>query len=66
MVCSFCEIMAGSLSVASTVVLSGVTVVDCGEVVMPAVYSRYNNYPRTRPCLRPLLTDLERVIYTQF
>jgi hypothetical protein len=49
-VCSFCEAMAGSLSVATTSVSSAkVAVVDSGEVGRSAVYSRYNNGPRTLP-----------------
>jgi hypothetical protein len=49
-VCSFCEAMAGSLSVASTAVSSAkVAVVDSGEVGWSAVYIRYNNDPRTLP-----------------
>jgi hypothetical protein len=43
-----CEAMAGSLSVATTAVLSAqVAVVYSGEVGRSAVYSRYNNGPRT-------------------
>jgi hypothetical protein len=49
LVCSLCEVMAGSLSMASTAVLSKVDVVDCGEVGRSAVHSRYNNGPRTLP-----------------
>jgi hypothetical protein len=42
--------MAGSLSVATTAVSSAkVAVVDSGEVGRVAVYSRYNNGPRTLP-----------------
>jgi hypothetical protein len=35
--------------VGSTAVSSKVAVVDCGEVGRSAVYSRYNNGPRTLP-----------------
>jgi hypothetical protein len=49
-VCSFCEAMAGSLSVATTAVSSAkVAVADSGEVGRSAVYSRYNSSPRTLP-----------------
>jgi hypothetical protein len=34
-----------------------VAVVDSGEVVRPAVYSRCNNGPRTLPWGTPALTD---------
>jgi hypothetical protein len=47
-VCSFCEEMARSLSVASTAVSSAkFAVVDSGEV------GRYNNDPRTLPWSTP-------------
>jgi hypothetical protein len=50
--------MAGSLSVVTIAVLSAkVGVVDCGEVGRSAVYSRYNNGPRTLPYGTPALTD---------
>jgi hypothetical protein len=50
LVCSLCEAMAGSLSMATTAVSSAkVAVVDYGEVGRSAVYSRYNNGPRTLP-----------------
>jgi hypothetical protein len=43
-VCSFCDAMAGSLSMATTAVSSAnVAVVDSGEVGRSVVYSRYNN-----------------------
>jgi hypothetical protein len=43
-VCSFCEAMAGSLSLATSALSSAkVAAVDYGEVVRSAVYSRYNN-----------------------
>jgi hypothetical protein len=49
-VCSFCETMAGSLSVASTAVsLAKVAVVDSDEAGRSAVYSKYNSGPRTLP-----------------
>jgi hypothetical protein len=55
--CSFCESMAGSLSVASTAVSSAkAAVVDSGEVGRSAVYSRYNNGPRTLCCGKHTLT----------
>jgi hypothetical protein len=51
-VCSFCEAMAGSSSMVTTAVSSAkVAVVDSGEVVRSAVYSRYNNNPSTLPAL---------------
>jgi hypothetical protein len=44
LVCSFCEAMVGSLSVASTAVsLAKVAMADSGEVGRSAVYSRCNN-----------------------
>jgi hypothetical protein len=49
LVCSLCEAMAGSLSVATTAVsLAKVAVVDSGEVGRSAVYKyiRCNNGPR--------------------
>jgi hypothetical protein len=49
--------MAGSLSVVSTAVSSAkVAVVDSDEASMSAVYSRYNNGPRTLPSGTPALT----------
>jgi hypothetical protein len=49
-VCSFCEVMAGSLSVATTAASSAkFAVVDSGEVGKSAVYSRYNNGPGALP-----------------
>jgi hypothetical protein len=57
-VCSFCEAMAGSLSVAITAVSSAkVGVVDSGEDGRSAVYSRYSNDPRTLSWGTPALTD---------
>jgi hypothetical protein len=55
-VCSLCEAMTGSLFVATTAV-SSAKAVDSGEVVRSAVYSRYNNGPRTLPWGTPALTD---------
>jgi hypothetical protein len=50
LVCSFCEAMAGSMSVTSTaVLLAKVAVVDSGKIGRSAAYSRYNNGPRTLP-----------------
>jgi hypothetical protein len=58
LVCSFCEAMAGSLSVASTAVSPAkVAVVDSGEVDRSAVCIRYNNGPRTLPWVMPALTE---------
>jgi hypothetical protein len=58
LVCSFSAAMARSLSVATTAVLSAkVAVVDSGEVHMSAVYSRYNDNPRTLPWGTPALTE---------
>jgi hypothetical protein len=46
--CSFCKTMTGSLSVATTAVLSAkVPEVDCDEAGRYAEYSRFNNGPRT-------------------
>jgi hypothetical protein len=46
LVCSFCEAMAGSLSVASTAVsLAKVAMVDSGVVGKFAVYNSYNSGP---------------------
>jgi hypothetical protein len=43
---------------ATTAVSSAeVAVVDSGEVDRSAVYSRYNNGPRTLPWVTPALTD---------
>jgi hypothetical protein len=62
LVCSFCEAMARSLSVATTAVSSAkVAVADCGEVGRTAVYSRYNNGPRTLPWGTPALTEKKSV-----
>jgi hypothetical protein len=56
--------MAGSLSVATTTVSSArVAVVDSGEVGRSAVYSRYNNGPRTLPCGTPAST-VESSVYS--
>jgi hypothetical protein len=50
--------MAGSLSMATTAVLSAkFAVVDPGEADRSAVYSRYNNGPVTLPWGTPALTD---------
>jgi hypothetical protein len=50
LVCSFCEAMAGSMSMASTAVSSAkVAVIDSGEVGRSTVHNRYNNVPRTLP-----------------
>jgi hypothetical protein len=43
LVCSLCEAMAGSLSVATTSVSSVKVVLDSGEFGRSAVYRRYNN-----------------------
>jgi hypothetical protein len=57
-VCSFCEAMAGSLSMATTAVSSAkVAAVDSDEVGRSAVYSRYNNGSRTLPWGTPALTE---------
>jgi hypothetical protein len=58
LICSLCEAMAGSLSVATTAVSSAnVAVVDPGEIGRSTMYSRYNNGPRTLPWGTPALTD---------
>jgi hypothetical protein len=50
--------MAGSLSMASAAIsLTKVTVIGSGEVGRSAVYSRYNNGPRTLPLGMPDLTE---------
>jgi hypothetical protein len=50
--------MAGTLSVASTAVLSAkVVVVYSGKVGRFAVYSRYNNIPRALPWGESALTE---------
>jgi hypothetical protein len=54
--CSFFEPVAGSLSVASTAVSANVAVDDSGEVDRSAVYSKYNNGPRTLPWGMPAFT----------
>jgi hypothetical protein len=52
-VCRFCEALAGSLSVATTVTSSAkFAVVDSGEVGKSAVHNRYNNGPGTLPWCR--------------
>jgi hypothetical protein len=64
-VCSFCEAMAGSLSMVTTTVSSAkVAVVDSGEVGRSTVYSRHtsNNGPRTLPWDTPALAG-ERSVY---
>jgi hypothetical protein len=58
LVCSLYDAMAGSLLVAGAAVSSAkIAVVDSGEVGRSAVYSRYNNGPRTLPWGTPALTD---------
>jgi hypothetical protein len=58
LVCSFCEAMAGSLSLASTAVSSiKVAAIDSGQVGRSAVYSKYNNGPRALPWGLPALTE---------
>jgi hypothetical protein len=48
LVCSFCEAMSGSLSVANIAVLSAnIAVVDSLQVGRSSVYSRYNSGPRS-------------------
>jgi hypothetical protein len=50
--------MAGSLSMVTTAASSAkVAVVDSSEVGRSAVYSRYNNGPRTLPWGTPALTE---------
>jgi hypothetical protein len=50
LVCSLYEAMARSLSMATTAVsLAKFALIDSGEVGRSAVYSRYNNGPRTLP-----------------
>jgi hypothetical protein len=50
-----CEVMAGSLSMASTAVSSAkVSVVDTGENDRSAaMHNRCNSDPRTLPCVKP-------------
>jgi hypothetical protein len=67
LVCSFCEAMPGSLSVASTAVsLAKVAVVDPAEVGRSAVYSRYNNDPMMLPCVTPALIAKSYVLSLNF
>jgi hypothetical protein len=57
--------MAGSLSVVTTAVSSAkVAVVDSGEVGRSAVYSRYNNGPRTLPWGTLTLPE-DRSVYSE-
>jgi hypothetical protein len=64
LVCSFCEAIAGSLSMATTAVSSAkVAVVDSDEVGRSAVCSRYNNVPRTLPWGKPALTKENSASY---
>jgi hypothetical protein len=57
LVCSLCEAIAGSLSMATIAVsLEKIAVVDSGEVKRSAVYIRYNNGCRTLPWGTPALT----------
>jgi hypothetical protein len=57
LVCSFCEAMAGSMSVVTIAVLSAkVALVDSSEIGRSAVYSRYNNGPRALSLGMPALT----------
>jgi hypothetical protein len=50
--------MAGSLSTVTTaILLAKFAVVDSGEVGRSAVYSSFNNGPRTLPWGTPALTD---------
>jgi hypothetical protein len=49
LVCSFCEALAGSLSVTSTAVSLANVVVDSDVFGRSALYSRYNNGFRTLP-----------------
>jgi hypothetical protein len=56
------EAMAGSRSVSSNAVSSAkVAVIDSSEAGRSAVYSRYNNGPRTLPCGTPVLTGVSSV-----
>jgi hypothetical protein len=55
--------MAGSLFVANTAVLLKVVVIDSDEVGRSALYSRYNNGPRTLPWGMPALTG-ESSVYS--
>jgi hypothetical protein len=64
LICSFCEAMAGSLSMATIAASSAyVAVVYSDEVGMSAVYNRYNNGPRTLPWSTPSLTG-ESSVYS--
>jgi hypothetical protein len=57
-VCSLCEAMAASLSMASTAVSSAkIAVIDSSKVDRSAVYNRYNNGRRTLPWGMPALTE---------
>jgi hypothetical protein len=62
LVCSLCEAMAGSLAMTSTaILLAKVAVIDSGEVGRSAVYSRYNNCPRTLPEPSVFLVAVEKL-----
>jgi hypothetical protein len=57
LVCSFCEAMARSLSVATTAASSAeAAVVNSGEVGRSSAYRWYNDDPRTLPWDTPALT----------
>jgi hypothetical protein len=63
-VCSFCEAMAESLSVATIAVSSAkIAMVGSGEVGRSVVFSRHNNGPWTLPCGTPALTK-DSSVYT--
>jgi hypothetical protein len=62
LVCSFCEAIVESLSMATTAVwLAKVAVVDSGEAGKSAAFSRHNNGPRTLPWGTPALTGKSSV-----
>jgi hypothetical protein len=62
LVCSLCDAVAESLSVATTAVLSAnVAVIDSGEAGKSAVYSKYINGSMTLPCGTPALTGKSSV-----
>jgi hypothetical protein len=57
--------MVGSLSVASTAASSAkVAVVDSGKIDRSAVYSRYNNGPRTLPWGTAALTGKSSCVFS--
>jgi hypothetical protein len=64
LVCSLCEAITGSMSMANTTLSSAkLAVVDCAEGDSSAVYNRYNNSPRTLTWGTPAFTG-ESSVYS--